>query len=76
MLGEETARVHPMERLSLDRETFERMHKEDQMASDLLSQGIEGFSNALKELESLLADRLSALGADQSDCEGDLNHDW
>ena len=63
LLSPESAGQHPVERLSLDHETFETMHRENQMATDLLTQGIAGFSSALEELEALLTKRLSALGA-------------
>lgn len=62
MLSVDNARERPIERLSLDRATFEAMHRENRMAEDQLTQGIEGFGSALKDLEHLLAHRLSALG--------------
>jgi transaldolase len=37
------------------------MHAEDRMAHDKLSEGIQGFSDALAKLETLLADRLCKL---------------
>ena len=52
-----------IERLTIDEAKFEEMHKADKMASDKLSEGIKGFSDALGNLEKLLADRLTALGA-------------
>ena len=45
----------------MDQATFERMHAEDRMAHDKLSEGIEGFSSALVKLETLLAKRLAEL---------------
>jgi transaldolase len=47
----------------MNQETFERMHQENRMAHEKLTEGIEGFSSALGELEKLLANRLSELGA-------------
>jgi len=63
MLDPEKAKSMDIERIPMDKETFERMHKEDRMAHDKLKEGIEGFSKALEELEQLLAKRLSELGA-------------
>ena len=51
-----------IEKLSIDQETFEKMHAEDRMAHDKLTEGIEGFSKALDDLEKLLAKRLSEIG--------------
>jgi transaldolase len=50
-----------IERIKVDKATFDRMHAEDRMATDKLKEGIEGFSSALVKLESLLAARLAAL---------------
>lgn len=61
-LSSEGALVHRIERLSLDRETFESMHRENRMAAEQLTQGIEGFSRALVDLETLLAKRLTVMG--------------
>lgn len=63
VLDPEKAKSMPIERMSMDKDTFERMHKEDRMAHDKLKEGIEGFSKSLEELEQLLAKRLSELGA-------------
>ena len=52
-----------IEKLSIDKATFDRMHAADRMANDKLKEGIEGFSKALEDLESLLAKRLSELSA-------------
>jgi transaldolase len=62
MLSLDTARAIPSERLSLDQEMFERMHRENPMARAQLSQGIEGFSTALSELEALLIERQAVIG--------------
>jgi len=64
-LNPEYAKSLNIEKLSMDEATFEKMHKEDQMASDKLSEGIKGFSDALVNLEKLLANRLAELGASQ-----------
>jgi transaldolase len=62
MLSPERAEESPMPRMEIDRGTFEQMHRENAMASEQLTRGIEGFSTALVGLEKLLADRLSAIG--------------
>ncbi|HEU5352586.1 MAG TPA: transaldolase [Terracidiphilus sp.] len=50
-----------IEKLTIDKTTFDRMHAEDRMAHDKLKEGIEGFSAALVKLEALLANRLAEL---------------
>jgi transaldolase len=50
-----------IEKISMDKATFDKMHAEDKMASDKLSEGIEGFSKALIDLEKMLAKRLSEI---------------
>lgn len=52
----------PIEKITMDEATFEKMHAENRMAHDKLKEGIEGFSKALEELESLLAKRVAELG--------------
>lgn len=52
-----------IEKLTMDEETFEKMHAEDRMAHDKLKDGIDGFSKALEGLEQLLSKRLTELGA-------------
>lgn len=52
-----------VERISMDETTFERWHREDRMAHEKLTEGINGFGAALVELERLLARRLTELGA-------------
>lgn len=63
MLDPKKAKNLPAERLFMDRETFDKMHREDRMANEKLTEGIESFSSALAELETVLANRLSELGA-------------
>lgn len=60
-LSPEAMKATPVERLSLDRNAFEQMHSHDVMARQLLSDGIDGFSRSLKELEGLLTARLAVL---------------
>jgi transaldolase len=50
-----------IEKITVDKTTFERMHATDRMASDKLAEGITGFAKALETLEALLAARLNAL---------------
>ena len=52
-----------VEKIAMDKATFERMHAENQMATDKLAEGIDGFSKALVSLEELLAARLATLEA-------------
>ena len=51
-----------IEKISMDKATFDTMHAADRMASDKLKEGIEGFSKALEDLEKLLAKRLTEIG--------------
>ncbi len=50
-----------IEKISIDKATFDKMHTADRMASDKLAEGIKGFTKALEDLEKLLADRLATL---------------
>ena len=50
-----------IEKLTVDKATFDKMHTADRMANDKLKEGIEGFSKALENLEQLLAKRLCEL---------------
>ena len=52
----------PIQKIEVDQATFEKMHKENRMAHDKLKEGIEGFSEALENLEQLLAKRVAELG--------------
>jgi transaldolase len=62
-LDPEKAKQMDIEKITIDEAKFEEMHKADKMASDKLSEGIKGFSDALVNLEKLLANRLTELGA-------------
>ncbi len=62
-LDPEKAKSENIEKITVDEAKFEEMHKADKMASDKLSEGIKGFSDALVNLEKLLAKRLTELGA-------------
>lgn len=58
-----TAAGMEIEKISIDKETFDRMHEENRMATDKLAEGISGFAKALESLEELLATRLASLEA-------------
>jgi len=60
-LDPEAAKSMQIERITMDKATFDRMHAADRMASDKLTEGIAGFSAALVNLEKLLAKRLAEL---------------
>ncbi|MGB6296567.1 MAG: transaldolase, partial [Rivularia sp. (in: cyanobacteria)] len=60
-LDAKKAAAMDIEKISMDKATFEKMHAEDKMASDKLDEGIKGFSKALENLEQLLAERLEKL---------------
>ncbi len=60
-LSPEAAGNLQIERINVDKATFDRMHAADRMANDKLKEGIEGFSAALVKLETLLAKRLAEL---------------
>ncbi|MES2390378.1 MAG: hypothetical protein V4555_01970, partial [Acidobacteriota bacterium] len=53
-----------IEKLTIDKATFDKMHAADRMANDKLKEGIEGFSKALEDLEKMLAKRVSELRAE------------
>jgi transaldolase len=57
------AAASAIEKISVDKATFDRMHEENRMAKEKLAEGIDGFTKALISLESLLSDRLAALEA-------------
>ncbi len=50
-----------IEKITVDKDAFDRMHAENRMATDKLSEGIVGFTKALETLEELLASRLAEL---------------
>jgi transaldolase len=47
-----------IEKIHVDKATFDKMHAENKMATDKLAEGIDGFSKALVQLEKLLEERL------------------
>lgn len=58
------AATSAVERIPMDRATFDAMHAENRMANDKLAEGIAGFSKALVHLEDLLAKRITVLDAE------------
>lgn len=54
-----------LEKISINRETFDKMHAEDRMAYEKLDEGIKGFTKALEVLEQLLAERLARLEGEE-----------
>jgi transaldolase len=50
-----------IEKITVDKETFDTLHAENRMATDKLAEGIAGFSKALVQLEELLATKLAAI---------------
>ena len=59
----EAAKASAIEKIHIDKATFDAMHAENRMATDKLAEGIDGFSKALVQLEDLLKGRLAALEA-------------
>ncbi|MBP0020842.1 MAG: transaldolase [Cyanobacteria bacterium SBLK] len=58
-LSPESAKEAPLEKLYLDRDSFDRFHMDDPMISTKLHEGITGFSRAIEVLEKLLEERLA-----------------
>ena len=61
MLAPEAAAAMDIERIPMDRATFDAMHAADRMATDKLAEGISGFTKALENLEAMLAKRVMEL---------------
>ena len=60
-LDPENAANLTIQKLSIDKATFDAMHAENRMATDKLAEGISVFATALEALEELLANRLASL---------------
>lgn len=60
-LDPEKAKMADIEKITMDKATFDKMHATDRMASEKLDEGIKGFTKALETLEQLLASRLARL---------------
>ena len=69
-LDPEKAKAMQIEKLTIDKQTFDKMHAADRMATDKLKEGIEGFTEALENLEQLLAKRLAELEAGKAETVG------
>lgn len=69
-LDPEKAKAMSIEKLTIDKQTFDKMHAADRMATDKLKEGIEGFSEALENLEQILAKRLAELEAGKAETVG------
>lgn len=50
-----------IEKIPMDKATFDKMHAADRMATDKLKEGIDGFSKSLEGLEELLAKHVSEM---------------
>jgi transaldolase len=57
----EAAKASDIEKISVDKATFDKMHAENRMATDKLDEGIKGFAKALEQLEDLLKTKLAAI---------------
>lgn len=64
-LDPEVARGMAIEKITVDKATFDSMHAADRMASEKLDEGIKGFTKALVALEELLKQRLVRLEAEE-----------
>jgi len=62
-LDAEKSKTMQIEKITVDKATFDKMHAADRMATDKLKEGIEGFSKALEDLEKMLAKRLAEISA-------------
>ena len=62
-LNASTAASMDIEKINMDKATFEKMHAADPMATEKLAEGIDGFAKALEVLEELLANRLAEIEA-------------
>jgi len=50
-----------IQKIPMDKATFDKMHAADRMATDKLKEGIDGFSKAIVDLEVVLEKRLSEI---------------
>jgi transaldolase len=62
-LSPEQAAASDIEKINMDKATFDAMHQTDRMATEKLAEGIDGFAKALVSLEEVLANRLAELEA-------------
>jgi len=64
-LDPEKSAQDAIEKVTIDKDTFDEMHQRDRMANEKLEEGIIGFTNALITLETLLAKRLAYLEGEE-----------
>ena len=55
------AKTEGVDKIHVDKDIFYKMHAADQMATDKLQEGIDGFAKAITDLETELKPRLAAL---------------
>lgn len=67
-LDPELAEKEDLEKISVDKATFDKMHGADRMASEKLEEGIQGFTKALVALENLLSERLARIEGEITVC--------
>ncbi|MGJ3248092.1 MAG: transaldolase [Elainellaceae cyanobacterium] len=60
-LDPEKSATMDLEKMVVDKATFDQMHADNRMAYEKLDEGIQGFSKAIATLESLLEARLAKL---------------
>jgi transaldolase len=60
-LDPKKAATENIEKLTMDKATFDKMHAANPMANEKLAEGIKGFSKSLEALEALLLSRLEKL---------------
>jgi transaldolase len=60
-LDPEKATTMDIEKIAIDKATFDQMHADNHMATEKLAEGIKGFSKSLESLEKFLANRLAQL---------------
>jgi len=60
-LNADAAASMSIDKINMDKATFEAMHAEDRMATEKLAEGIDGFAKALEVLEELLENRLAEI---------------
>jgi transaldolase len=65
-LDPEKATAMDIEKIPMDKATFDQMHAEDRMAFEKLDEGIKGFTKALEALEDLLSKRLARLDSEST----------
>ncbi|MFO0735621.1 MAG: transaldolase [Labilithrix sp.] len=62
-LDPEKSKAKSIAKIEMNEDVFRKMHEEDRMANDKLKEGIEGFTKAIVDLETKLADRIKKTSA-------------